>query len=699
MHPEFSISYDQRSLLINGKRKLILSGAMHYSRSSPEQWERILRLTRDAGINTVETYVFWNLHEKKRGIYDFSDRLDIRRFIAIAGKLGLHVILRMGPYICAESNLGGFPSWLLEEKGIQFRTWNKPFLDEQEKWVRFLRSYLDECLPHRGGPIILVQFENEYGNVAKNYGENGARYLDWCVRLSKELDFGVPTIMCLGGAPGSLETINGWRPYELLGEQVRERPDQPAFCSEHWTGWYNLWGYPQHHRDAGQFAHGLIRFIAGGGCGVNYYMWFAGTNFGRECMYLQTTDYDYNSPINEYGLPTDKYYHAAKLHRILSALADDLFASPRPQIPPKEQLQHVFEYPAADGKTIVFLCNDAEQAVRLPLGSKSYTLPPLSAIILKGGKILFKTWDIPSRTSSGADAFAVEVKSLQFSQLREPLPSSWPETLRSAHQTPTPIQQLPLTKDETDYCWYETDFTVSAAQAGDGILTLTRLADYAHVYIDGCLQTSGPFPLVEDRGDFETDAYRVDFSLSLQPGKHRLSILSCALGLIKGDWMIGEKNMSTERKGLWGEVLWKGRPLKGPWTLQPGLWGERTRLPVGHQLPRWLDCKRKVAPLTWLCAHFPRPQTSHVPLALTLTGMGKGLAWLNGRCLGRYWLLPATANTPEIYLNWVYEAGHGQPTQHRYLMPPSWFEEQNTLILFDEIGGDCSRIHIEAPQK
>lgn len=692
------VTYDQRSLLINGKRKLILSGAMHYSRSGPEQWERILRLTKEAGINTVETYVFWHLHEKQRGVYDFTDRLDIRRFIATAGKLGLHVILRMGPYVCAESNLGGFPSWLLEEEGIQFRTWNEAFMRVQEKWVRFVRDYLDECLPHRGGSIILVQFENEYANVAKNYGEDGARYLDWCIRLSKELNFGVPTIMCLGGAPGSLETINGWRPYEFLPEQLKERPDQPAFCSEHWTGWYNLWGFPQHHRDAGQLAHGLIRFIAGGGCGINYYMWFAGSNFGRECMYLQTTDYDYNSPLNEYGLPTDKYYHSAKLHHLLLSLAEDLFASARPAIPAKSNLQPVFEYPATDGNSIVFLCNDAEVPAMVTYDGKTHAMPTLSAVIIKGGKVVFKTWEWQKRCKTGPDAFTAEIKSLTFSSLSEPMPSAWPAAMRTPFETKQLVQQLPLTKDQTDYCWYETDVMLTAAQVGKGVLTLTRFADYAHIFVDGRLVTSGPLPLVEDRGDFETNAYRVELPLVLKPGKHRLSILSCALGLIKGDWMIGNKNMATERKGLWGDVLWNGRALKGRWSLQPGLWGERTHLPVSHLLPAWKTATAKVAPLTWLCARFPRPKTVDVPLALNLVGMGKGMAWLNGRCLGRYWLQPATAKTPAIYLNWIYEAGVGEPTQQRYLMPQSWFEEQNTLILFEEIGGDTGFIQIEAPR-
>jgi len=696
MMRQTTVTYDQRSLLIDGERTLILSGAFHYPRSSPEQWESVLRLARDGGLNTVEAYVFWNLHERKRGVYDFSDRLDLMRFITTAGSLGLHVILRVGPYICAETNFGGLPSWLLEEEGIQFRTWNEPFLKAQEKWVRFLRTYLDEALPHRGGPVILVQFENEYANVAKNYGEDGARYLDWCVRLSQELEFGVPTIMCLGGAPGSLETINAWRPHEYLPEQAREHPDQPAICTEHWTGWYDLWGFPHRKRDAGQCAHALIRFIAGGASGVNYFLWFGGTNFDREGMYLQTTSYDFDCPLNVYGLPTYKYDRLARMNHVLANLAADLFAAPRPAIP--ESLQPIFEYPSEAGM-IAFLCNDdSKDPAKVSYLGKIHNLPPLSAVILQGGKVLFKTWQWKKRALTGDAAFRPEISSLIFESLSEPLPQDWPAHLWQPFKTKELVQQLPLTKDQTDYCWYEIDVNIPAAKTAQGTLTLTRLADYAHVFVDGKLANSGPFPLVEDRGAFDSDAYRVEFTMHLTPGNHRISILSCALGLIKGDWMIANQNMANERKGLWGDVLWNGKPLRGTWSLQPGLWGEKVSLPQATDLAKWKPLRNKVSPLTWLRTTFPRPKTNNVPLALNLTGMGKGMAWLNGRCLGRYWLINADAKTPEIYLTWITEGGHGEPTQSRYLMPQSWFQEHNTLLLFEETGGVPSGIQIEVPQ-
>ena len=122
-----TVGYDRRSITIDGRNELLISGAIHYPRSTPAMWPELFDQSRRAGLNTVETYVFWNLHERQRGTYDFSDRLDLPRFCRLAQAAGLHVILRIGPYICAETNYGGFPAWLRDVPGIRMRTDNAPF--------------------------------------------------------------------------------------------------------------------------------------------------------------------------------------------------------------------------------------------------------------------------------------------------------------------------------------------------------------------------------------------------------------------------------------------------------------------------------------------------------------------------------------------------------------------------------------------
>ncbi len=182
-----NVSYDHRAVTIDGKRTLLLSGAIHYPRSTPGMWRSLMQHSQEAGLNAIETYVFWNLHERRRGVYDFSDRLDIRRFLDIAHELGLYVILRIGPYICAETNYGGLPAWLRDVPGIRMRTDNEPFLREMERWVRLLCDYLRPYFAPQGGPIILAQIENEYGNIAWRYGEDGERYLHRLAEMTRTL--------------------------------------------------------------------------------------------------------------------------------------------------------------------------------------------------------------------------------------------------------------------------------------------------------------------------------------------------------------------------------------------------------------------------------------------------------------------------------------------------------------------------------
>jgi len=180
--------------------------------------------------------VFWNLHERTRGVFDFSGRLDLLRFCKLVQEHGMYLILRIGPYVCSETNYGGLPPWLRDEPGIQMRTFSEPFMREMGRWMHFLCDYLKPALAPNGGPIVLAQIENEYGNQTPRYGEDGQKYLRWVSELSTELNVGVPWVMCSGAAPGVLETINGFSAYNDIAKHRQNHPDQPAVWTEHWTG-------------------------------------------------------------------------------------------------------------------------------------------------------------------------------------------------------------------------------------------------------------------------------------------------------------------------------------------------------------------------------------------------------------------------------------------------------------------------------
>ena len=688
-----TISHDARALTINGARVPILSGAIHYPRSTPGMWPDLMKRSRDLGLNAIETYVFWGLHERERGIYDFSGRLDLDRFIEAAAHENLDVILRIGPYVCAEINYGGLPVWLREVPGLQTRTWNEPFMTEMARWVRHIGQRMTPYLAGNGGPIILAQIENEYSLISERYGAAGRRYLQWSIDLGQTLELEIPWVMCFGGMPGAIETINAFYGHEQIGQLVERHPEQPILWTENWTGWYDTWGYPHHVRSAEDEAYAVARFIAAGGTGVNYYMWHGGTNFGRETTFLQTTSYDYDAPLDEFGLPTSKARHLAALHRALKPYWPLLLRSPRPA--PRALADGVlaFDYADADG-ALTFVCNDAPDARTVTLAGAQRALPGKSALLMTGNRVAFATTELQPRDRIKRHMRPVTTP-VATGAWAEPLPSEMLGAARPARKIDSPVEQLSLTRDNTDYCWYSTVLHVEEGTGARGSLTLAHAADIAHVFVDGALQATTTLPLKEDRGDLNSDATTQRFSLALDSGERRLDLLVCAIGLIKGDWMIGHRNMVDERKGIWGGVAWNDQPLIGNWSLRPGLMGEILTAEAAEAWPAPVAADTG-APLRWWRMVFDRPQGGHA-LAVDLAGMGKGLAWLNGECIGRFWSARAEAPSPRVLSagGALRESGRGAPTQRYYHLPADWLQDgPNVLVLFDETGGDPSSIRI-----
>ncbi len=690
------VSYDHRAVTIDGRRVLLLSGAIHYPRSTPDMWRLLMERSKEAGLNAIETYVFWNFHERRRGVYDFSDRLDIRRYLQTAHELGLYVILRIGPYICAEINYGGFPVWLRDVPGIQLRTDNEVFLREKEKWVRLFCDYVRPYFAPNGGPIILAQIENEYGNVAWMYGEAGERYLRRVAEMAESLQVGVPWVMCKGSAPGTIETLNAFYAHPLLDDYFAKYPDKPALWTEHWPGWYDLWGYPHNRRTPEDVAYAAARFFAGGGTGMNYYMWHGGTNFDREACYLQTTSYDYDAPLDEYGLPTTKMYHLARLHRILQEYAPVLVESERatPEVLPEGVTAYTY---SRDGRTLVFLCNDDEaKAVRVSYEGRRYNLPPKSVTLIAAGTLLMNTAQVEPRYIVEPRMVIADPNLSPFQWWVEPSPSETYTPLHPPVLSDKPVEQLQFTHDETDYCWYVAKLMVLPDQAGAGVLELQAVADVVHVFVDGQFVGTTQPPLIEDRDLDDPESFTQRFQTNLTAGEHTLAILCCALGVIKGDWMLGKHNMVDERKGFWGTLIWRGEPLQVPWRITAGLQGEHGRVYAeGSALVKW-ESSLEVArgkPLCWWKTEFERPKTD-APLALDLSGMTKGIAWLNGRCIGRYWMAPGTGKPSPWLAPAVYQEGEGQPTQRYYHLPKEWLRDRNLLVLFEEVGGDPTQVRL-----
>ncbi|KAJ6407311.1 hypothetical protein OIU84_010753 [Salix udensis] len=193
-----AVEYDSSAVIINGERKIILSGSIHYPRSTVEMWSDLIHKAKEGGLDTIETYIFWNAHEPRRREYNFTGNLDFVKFFQKVQEAGLHGILRIGPYACAEWNYGGFPVWLHNIPDIKFRTNNEIFKNEMQTFTTKIVNMAKEAklFASQGGPIILAQIENEYGNVMGPYGEAGKSYVQWCAQMAVAQNTGVPWIMC-----------------------------------------------------------------------------------------------------------------------------------------------------------------------------------------------------------------------------------------------------------------------------------------------------------------------------------------------------------------------------------------------------------------------------------------------------------------------------------------------------------------------
>ncbi|MCD9020283.1 glycoside hydrolase family 35 protein [Cohnella silvisoli] len=325
-----SFVIEGNQFMYDGKPMRIISGAMHYFRIVPEYWEDRLRKLRACGFNTVETYVAWNLHEPKEGRFNFEGIADLVRFVRLAEKLGLFVIVRPSPYICAEWEFGGLPSWLLANPGMRLRCSHRPFLDKVDAYYDVLLPKLKPLLCTFGGPIIAMQVENEYGS----YG-NDKQYLAYLRQAMKDRGMdvllftsdGSEDYMLQGGTlPDMLATLNfGSNPEQGFAKLLEYQPDKPLVCMEYWNGWFDHWG-DQHHVRGHDDVKDVLDRILRMGASVNFYMFHGGTNFGffnganHIDFYEPTvTSYDYNALLSEAGDITDKYM---AIRKVIASYAD-----------------------------------------------------------------------------------------------------------------------------------------------------------------------------------------------------------------------------------------------------------------------------------------------------------------------------------------------------------------------------------------
>lgn len=533
--------------LLDGQPLRILSGAMHYFRVLPQYWRDRLEKMRAFGLNTVETYIAWNLHEPQPGEFRFEGMLDVVKFIQLADEVGLKVIVRPGPYICAEWDFGGLPFWLLKDHAMQVRCAYPPYLDAVDRYFDALLPRLAPLQSTRGGPIIAMQVENEYGS----YG-NDKVYLHYLADGMRKR--GIDSFLftsdgprdgCLQGGtlPGIFKTVNfAFNAHTALDKQRQYQPDGPLMVTEFWSGWYDHWG-EAHHLSADGSASiqrsvetldELLRL----GASVSFYMFHGGTNFGfmnganlDEATYrAAVTSYDYACPLDEAGDPSPRFF-----------------------------------------------------AYREVL-SKYVTLPPLRAIN-------------PSPKAAYGRVALSESCSLwnALPQISQPQPS------------PTP---LPMERLDQDYGFILYRTQISGPRP-EGRLHARDLHDRALLFLDGKLHTTLERESCAEYTSFAIPAEGMTVDLLVE----NMGRVNFGPGLL-------------DRKGLLGGLTFNDQYQSG-WQIYPLPLDDLSKLQFSPG-----DGGSQACP-TFYRAFFQVEMPADTYLAMP--GWSKGVAWVNGFNLGRYW--------------------------------------------------------------
>ena len=325
-----SFAAGKNTFLLNGKPFVVKAAEVHYPRIPRPYWEHRIKMCKALGMNTLCLYVFWNIHEQKEGVYDFSGQNDVAEFCRLAQKNGMYVIVRPGPYVCAEWEMGGLPWWLLKKKDIRLRERDPYFLERVRLFEKEVGKQLASITIENGGPIIMVQVENEYGS----YGEDKP-YVSEIRDIVRQSGFDkVALFQCdwasnftRNGLDDLIWTMNFGTGANIDNQfrRLKElRPESPLMCSEFWSGWFDKWGARHETRPADDMVAGIDEMLSKG-ISFSLYMTHGGTSFGHWAganspgFAPDVTSYDYDAPINEWGLPTEKYW---TLRRTMQKYAD-----------------------------------------------------------------------------------------------------------------------------------------------------------------------------------------------------------------------------------------------------------------------------------------------------------------------------------------------------------------------------------------
>ena len=677
----YTVTYDERSFVIDNRQTIILSGSVHYPRSTPGMWDHIFQEMIKDGLNAVEIYVFWNIHEFKRGQeYDFSGSADLSMFIEKAAKAGLFVNLRIGPYVCAEWNYGGLPVWLNSIPGMSLRSDSPVWEKEMERFVTDITKIMEKYLARNGGPIILAQIENEY------HWTQYMDYINWCGELTAKLDLGIPWVMCNGlSANNTINTCNGNDCQEFAQNHLKKFPGEPLAWMEN-EGWFQKWSMSQKawfdsDRTPEDMAYVILAWFARGGAHHNYYMWYGGNHMGRWAASGITNKYADGANLHSDMLPNEpKKSHLTRLHKLIHNISTILLSSKIQACNPtyllcynpvakkfeKSTQQMAFVYNNEAGK-VTFLQNAATLETLVMYKNYNITMQPLSVIVLD--KLDYILYD-----SSKVDTAGLRTKRVYSHDKVKMNPFvAWNENVKVITNSDTvteqrPLEQLGMTQDETDYLFYQTKVDIPLTDKPNCELKIeSRKANALLVFVNERFEGA-----VDNHEDSAGD---VTQGLKLQPNSRPfyLTILSVSLGLYN---VIGPG--FVEHKGIVGKVSINEHDITNQkWLHQPKLTGEILQVFTddGSKQVKWDSDYIKYAntALTWFKTTFTVERYSmDYSLLLRLVGFGRGHFYVNGVDLGRYWLITVDGRTVQEY----------------YFIPPDvvQYNRPNLLVIGEELG-------------
>ncbi|KAJ0969499.1 hypothetical protein J5N97_022376 [Dioscorea zingiberensis] len=671
-----NVTYDGKSLIINGSRRILFSGSIHYPRSTPEMWPFLIGQAKKGGLDVIQTYVFWNVHEPIQGQFNFQGRYDLVRFIKEIRNQGLYVSLRIGPFIESEWKYGGFPFWLHDIPGIVFRSDNEPFKLQMQKFVSMIVNMLksEGLYASQGGPIILSQIENEYQMVEGAFHEKGPPYVKWAASMAVSLNTSVPWMMCKqDDAPDPvINTCNGLRCGEtFVGPN---KPNKPAMWTENWVSLYQVFGGEPYKRSAEDIAFHVALFIAKmNGSFVNYYMYHGGTNFGKFASAYVTTSYYDQAPLDEYGLIRQpKWGHLKDLHAAVKQSSEALlsgkqttFSLGQLQQASLYKFYNAYVFQANSQICAAFLVNNDTNQATVKFQNAEYLLPKKSISILPDCKTaVFNTATV--KAQSGVRSSTV-VKHLNQAQNWGAFADGVSNIGNASFTQPSLLEQLNITKDATDYLWYTVSYDYATVD-DQLILQVNSSAHVLHAFVNNEFIGS-------QHGSHNSPGVIFEKSITLKNGNNDISLLSVMVGSPDSGAYLERRVLGLQEVKIQGKK--SVRDLSNQvWGYKVGLQGEKMKIysKEGSEKVEWKSINTYAHQhLIWYKTTFDAP-SGRDPVVLNLGSMGKGEVWINGENIGRYWISFQTPN--------------GHPSQTLYHIPRSFLKPSgNLLVLFEEEGG------------